>query len=303
MSLTKNNAKYINSLFKLAENHQINNERINIDKTFSKTIKEITKYFGANECGIAKIRDDSYYAFQGGLSDKINLDTYGKKVVKHYQTAIVYTVEMDKDLINRAPHYEEFLATEKAYVKVAEIGSKLVMYLKDLGYKAMFNNSEFYLAPLVPLAYDAGLGEIGMVNHIITPKYGNRVRLGAVFTTLIIDYDKPIDFGLRNFCKKCALCLQNCPTHAIKHQPRIVNNRPFYKFDDNACFSMWLKIGTDCGICISSCPFSQGIDLDSINHIKDNHGVISEILDKHYQKHGRRAYNKEKSKILGDNYE
>ncbi len=222
----------------------------------------------------------------------MNIDSYGKEILPKYKTAIMFTVLMDKDMINRAPYFEELLATEEAYLKVSIIGSRIAMYLKELGYKSMFNSSEFYLAPLVPLAYDAGLGEIGMCNHIVTKEYGNNIRLGAVFTTLVIDYDKPIDFGLTEFCKNCALCLSNCPSNAITHKTRDVNGRQFYKFDDNKCFGMWINSGTDCGICISSCPFTQGVDLTKLSLIKEKPEMIKEIMDEHLQKYGRRQYPK-----------
>jgi ferredoxin len=290
--LVQNNKKYIKTVFDMAESKQVNAKRINIEHGFSSNLKEITKYYGATDVGIVNLSDYSYYSHQGGLSDSVNIKNYNKKVLPKYKTAIVYTVLMDKEKINRAPHFEELLATEEAYLQVATVGSRLTVYLKELGYQAMFNNSEFYYGPMVPLAYDAGLGEIGMCNHIVTKKYGNNVRIGAVFTTLEVDYDKPTDFGLIDFCKKCALCLSNCPTGAITHLPRIVNDRQFYKFDENKCFDMWIKSGTDCGTCISTCPFTQGIDLDKIDQIKDNPLIIDEIINDFVSKHGRRVYQK-----------
>ena len=296
--LTKDNKYYIKTVFDMVENKRVNPERVHIEPNFSANLKEIAKYYGATTAGIAKLTDYSYYSTHGGVSDKINMDTYNKKIYPKYKTAIVFTVLMDKDQINRGPQYEELLATEEAYVKVATIGSRLAMYIKELGYKAMFNNSEYYLAPLVPLAVDAGLGEIGMCNHIVTKEYGNNVRLGAVFTTLEVDYDKPINFGLTEFCKRCALCLSNCPSKAITHLPRMVNGRQFYKFHDNRCYDMWLKSGTDCGTCISSCPFTQGIDLDKVDRIKEEPDLIDEILKEFTDKHGRRVYTKEDLDIV-----
>ncbi|MCF7925864.1 MAG: 4Fe-4S dicluster domain-containing protein, partial [Candidatus Izimaplasma sp.] len=239
---------------------------------------------------LTTLTDYSFYKASGGLSDALGIDNYGEPITPNYTTAIVFTVAMDKTMINRAPHYEELLATEEGYLKIAHIGARLTMYLKDLGYDAMFNNSEYYLAPLVPLAYDAGLGEIGMTNHLVTKKYGNRVRLGAVFTTLELPPDHPIDFGLQAFCKKCALCLMNCPSHAITHKPRIVNNRQFYKFDENKCYDMWVKSGTDCGTCIQSCPFTQGVDQSLVDNMKDNKEMMQQIFDQHLKKYGRRNY-------------
>jgi epoxyqueuosine reductase QueG len=290
--LINHNKKHIKLVFDMAESHPVKTPRIDLEPSFANNIKEITKYFGATDVGITALNDFHYYSHLGGVSEHLDKDTYNEQVVPRYKTAIVFTVEMDKDMINRAPMYEELLATEEAYLKVAIIGSRLTMYLKDLGYKAIPNNSEYYLAPLVPLAYDAGLGEIGMANHIVTMEYGNRVRLGAVFTTLEVDTDQPIDYGLTAFCKQCALCLSNCPSKAITHKTRIVNGRQFYKFDDNKCYDMWLKSGTDCGTCISACPLTQGVDLSKLVKIKEEPSLIKEIMDEHYQKHGRRVYQK-----------
>ncbi|AIO18654.1 3-chloro-4-hydroxyphenylacetate reductive dehalogenase precursor [Candidatus Izimaplasma bacterium HR1] len=290
--LTKDNKYFIKSIFDMAESKPVNPNRVDINLEFSSNLKEIAKYYGATSAGITKLNDYSFYSTHGGLSEALNMDTYNNKILPKYKTAIVFTVLMDKEQINRGPQYEELLATEEAYVKVATVGSRITMYLKELGYKAMFNNSEFYLGPLVPLAHDAGLGQIGMCNHIVTKEYGNNVRLGAVFTNLEVNYDKPIDFGLTEFCKRCALCLSNCPSKAITHLPRYVNGRQFYKFHDNRCYDMWLKSGTDCGTCISTCPLTQGVDLDKLDSIKDKPEVINEILDDFVEKNGRRVYTK-----------
>lgn len=288
--LTKDNKTYIKTVFDMSESKQVNSKRVKVNPDFASNLKEITKYYGATSAGIVSLSDYSFYSHHGGLSEEVNMDTYGKKILPKYKTAIVYTVLMDKEQINRGPQFEELLATEEAYVGVATVGSRLTMYLKELGYKSMFNNSEFYLSPLVPLAYDAGLGEIGMCNHLVTKEYGNNVRLGAVFTTLEVNYDEPVDFGLTEFCKRCALCLSNCPSKAITHLPRPVNGRNFYKFHDNRCFDMWIKSGTDCGTCISTCPFTQGIDLEKLEMIKEDPSIIDEIIDEFISKHGRRVY-------------
>ncbi|MCF7927338.1 MAG: 4Fe-4S dicluster domain-containing protein [Candidatus Izimaplasma sp.] len=292
------NKAFIKSIFLTARNYDVNNKRQKVPLNFSENIKEITKYFGATNVGITKLNAYSYYSHSGGLSNALNIENYNRKIVPRYITAIVFTVKMDQNQINRAPNFEELLATEQGYLNVAVIASRLTMYLKSLGYKAEQNNSEYYLAPLVPLAYDAGLGEIGMLNHLVTKKHGDNVRLGAVFTTLKLDYDKPEEFGLKEFCKQCTLCLMNCPSHAITHKPRIVNNRHFYKFDENKCFEMWQKTGTDCGICIQSCPFTQGVDQEKVSKMKNNKKVMKAILDEHFEKYGRRNYTKEELKIV-----
>jgi ferredoxin len=287
----------------MVKSKDVNKRRVNIDADFSANLKEITKYYGATSVGIVKLTDYSYYSHFGGLNDELGIYNYNEKITPHYTTAIVFTVKMNLDFMNRAPNFEELLTTEDGYIKAASVGARLALYIKELGYSAMFNNSEYYLAPLVPLAHDAGLGQIGMCNHIVTKEHGNNVRLGAVFTTLEVNTDKPVDYGLIEFCNKCALCLSNCPSKAITHKPRIVNGRQFYKFDENRCFDMWVKSGTDCGTCIQSCPFTQGVDFSKLERIKEDPKVIDELMKEHYEKFGRRKYTKNDLDIvkIGDN--
>ncbi len=298
MPLLNQNKEYIKQVFFAGYDKEVASKRVPLGDDFVEQLKAITKYFGATDVGLAKLTDYEYYSHLGGLSEELGFETYGEKVLPKYKMAIVYTVEMDQEMINRAPHIEELLETERAYVKVAEVASKLTMYLKGLGYQAFGNNSEYYLGPMVPIAYDAGLGEIGMGNHLVTKEYGDRVRLGAVFTTLELPVDEPVDFGLEAFCKICGLCMINCPSHSITHKTRKVNGRTFYKFDDQTCYNMWLKGGTDCGTCIQSCPFSQGLDLEKVDKMKDNPVLMQELFDEHLKKYGRRNYIKKPLKIV-----
>ena len=295
--LIENNKLFIKSLHEIVDNFQVS-KKIDIEKSYTKNIKEITKYYGATEVGITKLDDLSFYSHHGGLSESIEYNNYNEEIKSVYNTAIVFLIEMDREMINRAPHFEELLATEEAYLKIAQVGARLAIYLKSLGHDAFMNSSEKYLAPLVPLAYDAGLGEIGISNHLVTLKYGDNVRIGAVFTNLELEEDHPIDFGLKEFCKHCALCLINCPTFAISHIPRIVNGRQFYKFRDDKCYEMWTKSGTDCGVCIQSCPFTQGVDFEKVSKMKDDPLMMDEILKEHLETHGRRKYTKEELSIL-----
>ena len=80
--------------------------------------------------------------------------------------------------------------------------------------------------------------------------------------------------------------------------PRMVNGRQFYKFDDNKCFNLWANAGTDCGVCIQSCPFTQGLDLEKVKNMKNNPDLIDEIIKEFIEKYGRRKYTKEELDIV-----
>jgi len=142
--IISNNKLYIKNLHEMAENYKVK-DKVDIPKEFHKNIKEITKYYGATDVGIVKLDEHSYYSHFGGLSESLGINNYGEIIKPNYKTGIIFTVKMDLELMNRAPHYEELLTTEQTYVKVAEVGSRLAIYLKSLGYASFSNNIKIYL--------------------------------------------------------------------------------------------------------------------------------------------------------------
>mgnify|MGYP003889564617 CR=1 FL=1 len=46
----------------------------------------------------------------------------------------------------------------------------------------------------------------------------------------------------------------------------------------------------DCGACIQACPLTQGVDLKKLEKMKDNPKLMDEIMEEHFEKHGRRKY-------------
>jgi len=73
--------------------------------------------------------------------------------------------------------------------------------------------------------------------------------MAAVFTNLSLNIDKPVDFCLEEFCNSCMLCVKRCPTETLSAKQ--------IDLDDGKCMQMWQRAHTDCGRCISMCPFSR----------------------------------------------
>jgi reductive dehalogenase len=101
----------------------------------------------------------------------------------------------------------------------------------------------------------------------VTPEFGAAVRLCKVFTDLPMACDKPIDFGLVEFCKGCKKCAEACPSRALSFddEPSFKTrgpwNNPGHKawFEDSyKCFQYWQKVNSGCGICLASCPYTKG---------------------------------------------
>ncbi len=113
------------------------------------------------------------------------------------------------------------------------------------------------VCPLV--GRDAGLGEIGRMGLLMTPKHGPRVRLGVVTTDLpMITDESGQNSSVIEFCTYCKKCAEVCPSKAIS----LVDQKEIggvirWQINQEACFELWTKLGTDCGRCMSVCPYSH----------------------------------------------
>jgi epoxyqueuosine reductase len=68
----------------------------------------------------------------------------------------------------------------------------------------------------------AGLGIIGKNNLLVTPEYGPRIRLRALFLDKVMEPTGPIDFSP---CEKCDRpCFAACPENAFSSGPYAVNS-------------------------------------------------------------------------------
>jgi len=61
------------------------------------------------------------------------------------------------------------------------------------------------------LAQRAGLGKIGHNTLLLTEK-GSYVFIGELFTSLVLEYDKPLE---KEICLHCNRCVDACPTKAL----------------------------------------------------------------------------------------
>lgn len=283
---------FLNDIRKLSEGMPNPNKVEVSPEIITKRIKGYAEFYGANLVGITKMKDYHYYSHRGR-----HPENYGDEVTpKDMHTyGIVFAVEMDKDMINRAPMVSEVITTSKVYVDVAIIGMVLSYYIRNLGYEARNHMDANYLVVCPLVAKDAGLGEIGRNGILTTQKYGSRVRLGVVTTNLPLIEDEPIDFGLSDFCDICNNCARTCPGKAIpKDEKPIVDGIERWQITQESCYDRWRSLGTDCGICISSCPFSQNLDfMEGIEDFTGKHDLIYSILEQYKKKFITRPYIKD----------
>lgn len=226
----------------------------------AKRVKQVAKFYGADLVGICEL--DQRWVYSHYFDRETG--AYGPLEIP-YKYAIVIGIEMHWPEINGSPGFPASAATALAYSKMAEISASLAKYIRALGYPAVPSGND--TAQSIPLAIDAGLGELGRNGLLISPEFGPRQRLCKVLTDLPLEPDQPIDFGMQRFCEKCRMCAGACPAEAIRWgerttEPTSISNRTGilrWPVDVAKCYLFWRENGMDCSNCVAACPWASPI--------------------------------------------
>ena len=228
----------------------------------TRIVKAAAGIFGADLIGIT--RTDKRWIYSKGYLLAREHKEFEIDITDAYRYAIVMAVDMDYESMKYSPSACVGGAVGTGYSKMAFTAGMLAQFLIQLGYKAIPSGNDRALA--VPMAIQAGLGELGRNGLLITRKYGPRVRLFKVFTDLPLIEDEPIELGVTRFCDACKKCAVKCPGDAISNgemttDPINISSaeggvRKWY-VDGEKCFKFWAKNGSDCGNCIRVCPFNK----------------------------------------------
>lgn len=178
--------------------------------------------------------------------------------------AVVLALAMNEKFISTSPDVLASTAASLGYSRMGITAVSLAEYIRSLGYNAIPCMNDTALS--VPLAVDAGLGELGRHGLLLTPEYGSNVRLCKVLTDMPLIADSPVNFGMTAFCRQCLACARECPPGVIStgesaFEGVCENNNPGVKkwfIHAEGCLKFWQKNGTGCANCISSCPFTWG---------------------------------------------
>ena len=231
----------------------------------SEKIKRVGKWFGASLVGISKLNRLWLYSHWGDHGAKLSGSFKPGDPIElpeEYQYVIVFAIEMDYRDIQRSPAVTP--AIDLGYSKMAFTAASVAEFIRILGYQAIPSGNDMGLT--IPMAVDAGLGELGRNGQLITKAYGPRVRISKVFTDLPLIPDEPIDIGVQHFCETCGKCAHHCPSQAIPKgkrtdQPQDVSTNPGllkWPVHTEECLKWWQKSGTTgCSNCIRVCPYNK----------------------------------------------
>jgi len=223
----------------------------------SNYIKNWCEKLGAHSVGITELKDYHLYSHKG------RRELYGKEINNKHKYAIALTIEMDNEMIQTAPKGPVVMESTQQYLNSGTIALQVAYFIRKLGYsaKAHIDGNYEVVCPLV--ARDAGLGEIGRMGLLMTPKLGPRVRIAVVTTDMPISLDVSKDFSSSiDFCKICKKCADVCPSRSISFDDREnIEGVLRWKINAESCFTYWCASGTDCGRCMAACPYSHANNL------------------------------------------
>lgn len=231
--------------------HQKSNQYT--ESEITEFIKNWTIKLGAAAVGFTILKPHHIYSHIG------RGENYGKELELNHKYAIAFTVEMSHESMSHSPQGPIIAESAQQYLKAGTIAVQLAEFIRNLGFEARAHIDANYRVICPVVAMDAGLGSIGRMGLLMTPKLGPRVRIGVVTTNLEVEINKKqIDSSVIHFCEICRKCAINCPSNSISFKSS-KKEKQFERWtiDQEACFTYWTKVGTDCGRCISVCPYAH----------------------------------------------
>ncbi|MBI2305586.1 MAG: reductive dehalogenase [Chloroflexi bacterium] len=225
----------------------------------ARNIKGLARYWGADMVAISTLNPAWVYShngrwfYQGARwGEPVNLD-------HRYAITLGFAHHWDMLLAGRGSSMAAAFETQHIYSLMSLIGIRLASYIRALGYPARTQHVTNYQVLQVPIAIDAGMGELGRLGFMVTKEYGPSIRLVTVTTDLPLATDAPVDIGVQDFCQRCRKCADACPTGAVPHDDKVVvRGVRKWQIDPYRCYRYWhVRGGISCYMCMSVCPWTK----------------------------------------------
>lgn len=212
----------------------------------------------------SEVKDGKRIVFEDAA---VGYETEDKLVIPNAaRWVIVYCVPMSGIGLAQAPSQLSRAATMQAYVRLYTIYNQLHEFLRALGYHSYGATIMNGFGVFPAFAVLGGLGELSRLDIVITPEYGPMVRLAALATDLPLAATRPISFGVREFCRKCRICAKACAVRSISsgEEPgwdakgawSNPGHQAYFR-ETMRCRDYFYKSGSNCGICLAKCPYSE----------------------------------------------
>ncbi len=194
-----------------------------------------------------------------------------------FRNAIVLCRAFDWKITDAVPSIEWDVHSYDTSLALALAAFKVADFLRRKGYPVQFiagtgTPGETMIAPILPYAVEAGLGQIGANGVMLTPEFGSRVRVIGLSTDAPVRYGKPVDFGVNKLCEECQVCVRRCPGRALSNLKVDWRGVRKHKVVADRCLPM-LRYA-ECNICTKVCPV-QHFGLKAVlDHYRESGGEI-----------------------------
>ena len=240
----------------------VGREKVQFSPKRAADLVKATSYFlGADAVGLSRCPDWTWYSH----------DAAGAPIDPPHDHAISMIIDQGFDTTEgtSGDDWISVAQSMRAYLRFSLLGGVVARQLRNLGYKAKAHSvmdGEVLQPPLLLLS---GLGEVSRIGEVIlNPYLGPRLKSGVVTTDLVMEHDKPIDFGLQSFCEACKKCARECPSGAITAGPKLMfNGYEIWKSDSQKCATYRITTlgGAMCGRCMKTCPWNlEGVLGDAV---------------------------------------
>jgi len=226
---------------------------LNDSARMSLHLKETAYFLRADLVGICELPPYAVYSYQK--------DSQLVELEHKYAIAILIDQNWSTNEASTGHDWISNSMSMMSYSTSGFIAIVLAHYIRSLGYQARAHYASNYQIVVPPILLWAGLGEMSRIGDIVVnPFLGPRFKAAVVTTDLPMEPDKPIDFGLQDFCSKCKKCARECPSGSISHEDKIIHNG-YEKWPLNVKKCTTMRVtnqgGAGCGTCMKVCPWNK----------------------------------------------
>ena len=202
-------------------------------------IKERAMSLGAGSVGITAMTEQALY--RGGELK--------------YPSAIVVLMPMDAAEMAYVTTNRAGTETMRAYMEISRTVIALAEYIRAMGWRARAYCEGADILH-IPLAIEAGLGQLGKHGSLICREFGSSMRIATVLTDIPLALDQAMDIAVDDLCLGCRRCTIDCPVDAISDSKQMVRGEEKWYVDFDKC-APYFTATVGCGICIEVCPWTK----------------------------------------------
>ncbi|MFP6712684.1 MAG: reductive dehalogenase domain-containing protein [Rhodospirillales bacterium] len=219
----------------------------------AKALKSLSYMLGSEITGICEIPRYAWYSHRKD----------GSEIPYNHKYAVVMLIDQGYETMEGASgdDYISGAQSMRAYMRGAEIAGVMAEHLRNNGFPSRPQTNADSDVIHTSLVMWAGLGELSRIGEVVlNPFIGPRLKTVVMTTDMPLEVDKPIDFGLQNFCSNCLKCARECPCDAISWGDKVMfNGYEMWKPDVERCtrYRLTNPKGLACGRCMKTCPLNK----------------------------------------------